>query len=293
MGCSLLVCSRVKSWNSFPLSSNSGTKLRVASVFKTNQKKKKTERTEKHRPDGWNGNNEGYSDSKRQPLSTRVCVYLHSEICVPICLSIIYQRRRRRRLATAHEVAKSQTRPHTHTHTHTNNLLPIHLSWLLYKCQIPSHQRLDETCTVGASGKFLTQSGLNFPFLLWLALSPPAWPTPPSLARMASSLYTENPQTSWLSLQLRTFILPPLTSAEMSTVLWSIIGLLNRILLIKSSVMCRSHIFMCPVSSRYLFLCFPIFFSHSPPELSYLRVCYVTIGHFHFDQTSGHMLLQW
>lgn len=116
---------------------------------------------------------------------------------------------------------------------------------------------------------------------------------PPSLARMASSLYTENPQTSWLSLQLRTFILPPLTSAEMSTVLWSIIGLLNRILLIKSSVMCRSHIFMCPVSSRYLFLCFPIFFSHFPLELSYLRVCYVTIGHFHFDQTSGHMLLQW
>ena len=222
-----------------------------------------------------------------------VCVY----ICIQksVCLFVYLSSIRGEGGGDWLQPMRSQRVRHdrTHTHTHTNNLLPIHLSWLLYKCQIPSHQRLDETCTVGASGKFLTQSGLNFPFLLWLALSPPAWPTPPSLARMASSLYTENPQTSWLSLQLRTFILPPLTSAEMSTVLWSIIGLLNRILLIKSSVMCRSHIFMCPVSSRYLFLCFPIFFSHFPPELSYLRVCYVTIGHFHFDQTSGHMLLQW
>ena len=219
MGCGLLVGSRVKSWNSFPLSSNSGTKLRVASVFKTNQKKKKTERTEKHRPDGWNENNERYSDSKRQPLSTCVCIFAFRYLCA--YLSIYHLSEEKEEETGWLQPMRSQRVRHNgaHTHTCTNNLLPIHLSWLLYKCQIPSHQRFDETCTVGASGKFLTQSGLNFPFLLWLALSPAAWPTPTSLARMASSLYTENPQTSWLSLQLWTLILPPLTSAEMSTVL--------------------------------------------------------------------------
>lgn len=59
--------------------------------------------------------------------------------------------------------------------------------------------RDDETC-MGSSGKFLTQIGLNFPFLLWLALPHAAGSTPPSLACTVSSLHTENFQPSWLYL---------------------------------------------------------------------------------------------
>lgn len=92
---------------------------------------------------------------------------------------------------TGLEVEDSDTTERAHTHEY---LWPILLSWLLCKWQTPTHQRPDETWTVGSSGKFPSQSGLNSPFLLWLALSPAAWPTPPSLACVASSCLQRIPR---------------------------------------------------------------------------------------------------
>ena len=91
--------------------------------------------------------------------------------------------------ATGLEVEDLDTAERAHT-----QISMTYLSRLLCKWQTPTHQRPDETCTVGSSGKFPSQSGLNSPFLLWLALSPAAWPTPPSLACVAPSCLQRIPR---------------------------------------------------------------------------------------------------
>lgn len=117
MGCNLPVCSRVKSWNSFPLSSNSETKLRVASVFKKNELK------ELRNTDLTNLTDEVrtwvlFWQETPAPFHMYMCVCLHLDICAPICLSIHLSEEEPGRLQSSR--LKTWTRLSARAHTHTN-----------------------------------------------------------------------------------------------------------------------------------------------------------------------------
>lgn len=126
MGCSLLVCSRAKSWNSFPLSSNSETKLKVASVFKKNELKELrntdlTDLTDEVRT--W----VLFWQEIPAPFHMYMCVCLHLDICAPICLSIHLSEEKEEEPGRLPSLRlKTRTRLSAHTHTNIYDLSFYH-----------------------------------------------------------------------------------------------------------------------------------------------------------------------